>query len=191
VATLIHLNGAPGVGKSTIAERYVADHPGVLACDIDRLRCLVGGWAEDFVGTGALVRPVALAMIRAHLDGGHDVVLPQLLASEPERDRFAGAAVEGGHAYLHLLLQAPGGVPAARFYDRPVDPLHAVVRGVVDADGGRPSIGAVAERLERAKAATGAVVIDAGLDVEATYRAMLAAVRDARRQPGLAPRPRG
>lgn len=82
---LIHLNGAPGVGKSTLARRYVGEHPGVLNCDIDRLRPMVGGWPEDFDGVGALIRPVALAMIRAHLDGGHDVVLPQMLASEENR----------------------------------------------------------------------------------------------------------
>ena len=180
MATLIHLNGAPGVGKSTIAERYVAEHHGVLNCDVDRLRCFVGGWADDFGGTGAIIRPVALAMIRAHLDGGHDVVLPQMLASEGERDRFRRVAVDGGHDYLHLLLQAPAGIAAARFYDRTDDPLHAVIRDHVDADGGRPAIDGLAERLRSAGAATGAAMVDAGVDVDATYRAVLAAVRGPR-----------
>ena len=97
MATLIHLNGAPGVGKSTIADRYVEEHPGVLNCDIDRLRCFIGGWRDDFGTVGAIVRPVALAMIGAHLDGGRDVLLPQMLASEDERARFRAAAVESGH----------------------------------------------------------------------------------------------
>ncbi|GAB3866101.1 hypothetical protein GCM10028801_37860 [Nocardioides maradonensis] len=66
----------------------------MLNCDVDRLRCLVGGWRENFVSTGSIIRPVALAMIRADLDEGHDVVLPQMLANEDERARFRAVAVE-------------------------------------------------------------------------------------------------
>jgi predicted kinase len=180
VATLIHLNGAPGVGKSTLAERYVAEHAGVLNCDVDRLRCLIGGWADDFTGTGAVVRPVALAMIRAHLDGGRDVVLPQLLARPEERERFREAAHRGGHAYVHVLLRAPGGVAADRFYRRPDRGLHAVVREVVDADGGREAVERWAARLADAADAETRVV-DAGGDVASTYAAVVEAVRGAAR----------
>lgn len=74
---LILLNGLPGVGKSTLARRWAADHPGTLVCDVDVLRTWIGGWRDDFVGAGALVRPGALGLIRGYLEGG-DVVLPQL-----------------------------------------------------------------------------------------------------------------
>jgi adenylate kinase family enzyme len=47
VARLIHLNGPPGIGKSTIARRYPAELPGVLNCHIDVLRTLVGGRERD------------------------------------------------------------------------------------------------------------------------------------------------
>lgn len=177
MALLIHLNGAPGVGKSTIAQRYAAAHPGVLDCDVDRLRCLVGGWQDDFVATGAIIRPVALAMVRAHLDGGHDVVLPQLLASETERARFREVALASGHSYLHLLLQAPPGVAARRFYDRATgDPLHPVLRAVVDADGGAGAIDAVEHRLAATAASLSDVVVVAAGSVEDTYSSVLAAV---------------
>jgi adenylate kinase family enzyme len=52
VSRLIHLNGPPGIGKSTLARRYVADHPGVLNCDIDVLRSLIGGWESGFAEAG-------------------------------------------------------------------------------------------------------------------------------------------
>jgi hypothetical protein len=48
VPRLIHLNGPPGIGKSTIAQLYVDEHPGTLNLDIDRVRCLIGGWRDDF-----------------------------------------------------------------------------------------------------------------------------------------------
>jgi predicted kinase len=176
VPTLIHLNGAPGVGKSTIAARYVAEHPGVLACDVDLLRRLVGGWDEDFDGVGAIVRPLALAMIRAHLDGGRDVVLPQMLVDEAERERFRAVAVESEHGYLHVLLQAGPGEAADRFYARPGDDLQTVIREVVEAEGGAPVIADLEARLARSAASTEAAVVDASGDAESTYRAVLAVV---------------
>jgi hypothetical protein len=45
---LIHLNGPSRVGKSTLARRYVDEHPGTLALDLDVLAGLIGGWREDF-----------------------------------------------------------------------------------------------------------------------------------------------
>jgi predicted kinase len=181
VATLIHLNGAPGVGKSTIAERYVAERAGVLNCDVDRLRCFVGGWQEAFEATGAIIRPVAMAMIRAHLDGGHDVVLPQMLASEDERAKFRAVAIESGHAYVHILLQAPPGEARARFYGRTVDDsLHGVIRAVVDGGGGAASIDGLDRRLAQTTASTqDAICVDAGADIERTYRTVVAAVGEA------------
>ena len=46
-ARLIHLNGPPGIGKTTLARRYAAEHLGVLLCDIDVLRTMIGGWQDD------------------------------------------------------------------------------------------------------------------------------------------------
>lgn len=180
MARLIHLNGAPGVGKSTLARRYAAEHPGVLACDIDRLRCLVGGWEDDFAGTGAVIRPVAQAMIAAHLAGGRDVVLPQMLADEDERARFRDVALDAGHAYVHVLLHAPDGVAAGRLHARPDDdPLHVVVRAEIERAGGAAAVDELAGRLARGAAADadpGAVRIDASGGPAATYDALVAAL---------------
>ncbi|QNN52732.1 AAA family ATPase [Nocardioides mesophilus] len=105
---LLHLNGPPGIGKSTIARRYADEHPGVLNCDIDVLRSLIGGWSNDFPKAGTLIRPAALGMIEGYLASGQDVVLPQLLTDSTEISLFEGCAVRTDalrerHAALRAL----------------------------------------------------------------------------------------
>ena len=87
-ARLIHLNGPPGIGKTTLARRYAAEHPGVLLCDIDVLRTMIGGWQDDD-GAAERARTAALALVTGYLSTGYDVVLPQLVARHDQLARFA------------------------------------------------------------------------------------------------------
>jgi len=144
--TVLHLNGAPGVGKSTLARRWADDHPGTLLLDIDVLRTWVSGWREDFAATGAAVRPVAIAMLSAYVAEGRDVVLPQLLADPAELERFRSAAVDAGGRWVEVLVEADD--PAARFAGREVDQPHLeAVHRLVDA-AGADHLAGHAERLQ-------------------------------------------
>lgn len=175
VVQLLHLNGPPGVGKSTLAMRYVSDNPGVLNCDVDVLRTLIGGWDKDFIGAGALIRPAALAMIEAYLASGHDVVLPQLLVNPVELARFEAAATAAGARFVERVLMDSPEATVARFAHRghsgPADPWHDQVRAIVDGEGGADVLlryHAGLEHLIRMRPE--AVVIDSvGGAVEQTY----------------------
>ncbi len=178
---LIHLNGSPGIGKSTLARRYAADHPGVLCCDIDVLRTMIGGWETDFGQAGALIRPAALAFVGAYLAGGHDVVLPQLLAQRSQLELFEAAAHEAGAAFVSVLLVDGEESSVARFRARgaeDVDPWHEQVRQIVAEQGGddvvrhyHRALGAlVDERPDLLQ------VTSRPGDLDGTYRAVLGAV---------------
>jgi len=97
---LILLNGLPGVGKSALARAYVATRPGALNLDIDILRTLLGGPWEDTAEAG---RSLALTLIESHLDSGHEVVVPQLVADRDQLKRFEEAA--GDAEFVVVLLE--------------------------------------------------------------------------------------
>ena len=140
------------MGKSTLARRYVRDHPGVLNCDVDVLRTFIGGWQDDFGAAGALIRPAALALIQAYLVGGHDVVLPQMLVDPAELARFESCATGVGAQYVERVLMDTPTAVVERFARRGAtgdpDPWHDQVRAIVAAEGGDAVLVRYHEALE-------------------------------------------
>jgi predicted kinase len=100
---LLLINGAPGVGKSTLAQRYAEQHPLALVIDIDAIRTQLGQWAK--VEESKLVaRDLAVALARAHLINGHDVIVPQYLGRPEFRARLQLLADEVAVPFVEVLL---------------------------------------------------------------------------------------
>ncbi len=175
---LLLLNGVPGAGKSTLASRYAEDHPGVLICDIDRLRTMVAGWQDDFAGTGRLVRAAARAFLTAYLAEGGDVVVPQLVGNVRELDGFAEAAASARASFVHVLLDVPVAEVTSRFAGRTEGEWLPQVRRLVAETGGDDALRAWHHRLSavRRERPELLVVPSVSGDVEATYAALVAAL---------------
>ncbi|SEJ16412.1 Predicted kinase [Arthrobacter sp. yr096] len=137
-AGLILLNGPPGIGKSTLARLFSDRHPGTLNLDVDQVRCLIGGWQEDFQGAGNLVRPIALTMAATHLAAGHRVIMPQFLDSDQEIGLFRNVARKSGAGFREVVLMDTQESSIERFYARGDnhDPWHARVTAIVEQNGG-------------------------------------------------------
>src|SRR5699024_200119 len=100
VAVPVTRNGIPpGIGKSTLAQRYVDQQAGVLDLDIDRLRGLIGKAQDRFEETGEIVRPLALSMASTHLSAGYDVIVPPFLGRIGEIERFEALAKDCGAVF--------------------------------------------------------------------------------------------
>ena len=181
VPRLILLNGPPGIGKSTLAQRWADDHPGTLNLDIDQLRGMIGGWRDRFGETGGIVRPLALAMVGAHIGGGRDVIMPQFLGRPSEIERFAATALAVGGEFREIVLMDSRENALDRFGDRGADdeqPWHRYIRDLVDGLGGRAHLAGMYDQFTAMLAARPQATVlptTAGA-IELAYQALTAAL---------------
>lgn len=122
MARLIHVNGAPGVGKSSLARRYLDDHPLALLVDIDGIRAALGCW-EGLEESKLVARTLAVAMAERHLRDGRDVIVPQYLGRRDFITTLEGVARGCGARFAEVVLDAPVAVVVDRFRARRMELL--------------------------------------------------------------------
>lgn len=150
MARLIVLNGPPGVGKSTLARRFVDDHPLAMNLDIDSVRRLLGRWRADPNRAGLLARAMTLSMAREHLRNGYDVVLPQFLGNPEFLEQAETVAEIAGASFHEIVLMDGRDAAVRRFAARTraaADPAHVEAGELVADLGGEPMLFAMYDRL--------------------------------------------
>jgi adenylate kinase family enzyme len=80
VTQIVLIDGAPGSGKSTIAQLLTQDIRLALAVNIDVIKHALGQWETDASAAGLQARRLALAMADEHVGAGNDVIIGQYLA---------------------------------------------------------------------------------------------------------------
>jgi predicted kinase len=147
---LIVLNGPPGIGKSTLAQRYVDDRPLALDLDLDRVRRMLGQWQSDPIEAGLLARAMTLEMARVHLRSGHDVIIPQYLGRPQFLEQAEQVAADVDVPFAEFVLMDGRDNAVQRFTDRTAaaaTPAHTEAGTLMDQFGGKPALEAMYDRL--------------------------------------------
>lgn len=101
---LILLHGFAGVGKTTIAERYVNEHPLAMNLEGDRIIVMLGQWIKHEAKARELIFKLSQSMISTCLEAGHDVIAP-MLPTNPEHIRtFEQIARTVGSEFFEVVL---------------------------------------------------------------------------------------
>lgn len=117
IASLIHINGLPGLGKSSLAEELAKRHPLALVVDIDLLRTQLGEWQER-PESKLVARDLAIALIETHLEQGRDVIVPQFLGRVDFIERLELVASAAGARFVEVMLTGEPASAVERFRER-------------------------------------------------------------------------
>lgn len=177
---VIHLNGPSRVGKSTLARRYVNEHPATLALDLDVIAGLIGGWRDDFSAALSMARQHGWAMATRHLRDGYDVVIPQLVTSFDRGPGPEEAARSADAPYVEVALLVDDDEHLRRLRDKqPISEVEAQIQlDLEDADG--DLVGRIRQHLAEYLAdRPNTIRLDTtGLDEDATYARLIAVLAD-------------
>jgi predicted kinase len=115
---LILLDGFAGVGKTTIAERYIADNPLAMVLEEDRIIVTLGQWLKHEEKARELVFELGKAMVATHLESGHDVIVPCLPTNVEHTRAFEDIARRIGAQFFEVVLVTEREEAIQRLMDR-------------------------------------------------------------------------
>jgi predicted kinase len=156
MACLVLINGAPGSGKSTIADALAQDKPMTLALDVDGIKHSLGRWDEDPLASGLHARRLTLSLADEQLRAGFDVVIGQYLARVQFIEDLEQLAERHGARFCEFVLDLDTAALTKRLTERASNPdrfEHAVNNRLVgpkDADALVQTIESLRHRRPRA-----------------------------------------
>jgi len=101
---LIILNGFAGIGKTTIARRYIDEHPLDLSLEGDTIIVMLGQWLTYEEKAREYVIALLKSMAATHLRHGRSVLLPYLLTNARHAEEFERIARQQNARFFEIYL---------------------------------------------------------------------------------------
>ena len=101
---LILINGNPGMGKTTLAQRYVDEHPMALNLDIDNIWIMMGQWQASRPVSDMQKLKYAYAIADMHLAEGYDVIIPNIMQTIDQYEAFERIAEANSAVLKEVVL---------------------------------------------------------------------------------------
>lgn len=92
------------MGKTTIAQRYIDEHPMTLNLDIDNIWIMMGQWQASRPHSEIQKTKYAYAIADMHLSDGYDVVVPNLMESIEQYEVFEQIAAANKAKFKEVVL---------------------------------------------------------------------------------------
>jgi predicted kinase len=180
MSRLVHINGLPGLGKSTLARLWADRHPLCLARDVDVLKGMLGAWLEQSTQAGLIARQMAIAAARVQLIAGRDVLVPQFVADLEFVRQLEQLSRETNAEFIEIVLTGDPDEAAARFARRTANPetaAHVDAARLLERLGPQWLSRAAAGLAQVVASRPGSVLIESvDGQVEQTYAALDAAI---------------
>ncbi len=172
---LILLYGFAASGKTTLAKRYVDEHPLAIAIEGDQIIGMMGQWRKHEDEARKLVFEHTKSITENQLEAGYDVVLPYLLTDSTHAQAFEEIAKRLDVSFYEIYIETEK--------DEAIDRL--LKRGVWGEDGSPklskddlPEIENLFERMTKAMSERLNITTIASVlgDIEGTYTKLLTSV---------------
>jgi predicted kinase len=178
---LILLNGNPGMGKTTLAQRYVDENPMALNLDIDNLWIMMGQWQAARPYSDRQKLKYAYMLADMHLADGYNVVVPNLMQTVEQYEVFEGIATGNRALFKEVVLLSSCADAIERCKTRARSQGHATgfrPGGVLDTSGRELALTTMYENMLATIALRPNIIRVESIehDIEGTYRKFLAAI---------------
>jgi predicted kinase len=115
---LIFLNGPAGIGKSTIAQKYIDEHPLAISINGDDIIVMIGQWLAHEEEARKYMFELTKSMTDTYLRTGYDVLLPYLLVHPEQADAFEAIVKSHGAKFYEVVLFADKEASIERLMER-------------------------------------------------------------------------